>query len=237
MKRQLTLYAITGLLACGSSLAKADLLSNGNLDSVAVGPQTLATPVGWGVNSFRPVTGPFPDGCSSETFANVLAPGGFGLFFKAFQGVTTNKITVDLYQNNPGTPGVDYTLTGWAGAEANYIGLTDSTVKSEFHLTFLGSTSNILGSATLDLVAAGLGVGAPTPPASGFAYHPFTLSAVAPAGTVTVQAGAIMIDAYNNPLGGGQAFVVDSFTLVPEPSVISLAVLGMAGVLAFRRRR
>src|SRR5262249_24587882 len=134
-------------------------------------------------------------------------------------------------------PGLSYTLTGWAGAEANYIGLSDPTVKSEFHLQFLNGAAVVIGNTTLDLVAAGLGTGAPTPPAGGFSYHPFSLSGIAPPGTVSVRALATMIDAYNNPLGGGQAFVVDYFTLVPEPSVISLAVLGMAGVLVFRRRR
>ena len=234
MKRQLAFFAMLGLLVSASSPANA-VLSNGLLDNVAVGPQTLPTPVGWGVNSFLS-TGPFADGASSEQFANVLDPNGYGLFFKPFQGVATNKLTVDLYQNNPGTPGVNYTLTGWAGAEANYIGLSDPTVKSYFHLTFLGASSNILSNVTLDLVAAGLGLGSPTPPASGFNYHPFSLSAIAPAGTVTVQAGAEMINAYGNPLGGGQAFVVDVFSLVPEPSAITLLALGIGGSLILRRR-
>lgn len=225
-----------GLLASATCPANA-ALSNGNLDNVAVGPQVLPTPVGWGVNAFRSATGAFNDGASSEQFANVLDPNGYGLFFKPFQGVPTNKITVDLYQNNPGVAGANYTLTGWAGAEANYIGLSDPTVKSYFHLTFLDSSSNILSNVTLDLVLAGLGLGSPTPPATGFNYHPFSLSAVAPVGTVTVQAGAEMINAYGNPAGGGQAFVVDAFTLVPEPSAITLLALGIAGSLVLRRRR
>ena len=235
MKPLFSLFALTGLLACGGRVANAQLLYNGNLDITNTGPQFLPTPSGWSVNSFTP-NGPFNDGCSSEMFANVLAPGGFGLFFKPFQGATTNKITVDFYQNVAATAGVSYTLTGWAGAGANYIGLTDSTVQSLFHITFLGSTSNTLLNVTLDLAAAGLGSGAPTSPATGFGYHPFTLSAVAPVGTVSVLVGATMINAYNNPLGGDQAFVVDSFTLVPEPSAIGLAVLSVS-LLAYRRRR
>jgi hypothetical protein len=236
MKPLFSLFALTGLLACGGRVANAQLLYNGNLDITNTGPQFLPTPSGWSVNSFTP-NGPFNDGCSAETFANVLAPGGFGLFFKPFQGATTNKITVDFYQTVAATAGVSYTLTGWAGAGANYIGLTDSTVQSLFHITFLGSTSNTLLNVTLNLAAAGLGTGAPTLPATGFGYHPFTLSATAPAGTVSVAVGAEMVNAYNNPLGGDQAFVVDSFTLVPEPGALSLAALGMASLLAFRRRR
>jgi hypothetical protein len=237
MKRQLTLFVILGLLASGS-LAKADLLSNGNLDAASVSGQVLPTPTGWIASANRTSTGAFNDGMSSEGFANVLAPGGNGLFFKPFQGeATTNRITASLYQDNPGTPGLSYTLTGWAGAGTSYIGLTDATVKSQFQLTFLNGVNTVVGGVILDLVAAGLGTGAPTPPATGFGYHPFSLSAIAPVGTVTVRAEAIMIDAYNNPAGGDQAFVVDAFTLVPEPSIISLAMLGLTGVLAFRRRR
>jgi len=237
MKRQLTLCVILGLLASGS-LAKADLLSNGNLDLTSVSGQVLATPTGWTAGANRTSTGPFNDGMSSEGFANVLDPGGNGLFFKPFQGeATTNRITASLYQDNPGTPGLNYTLTGWAGAGTSYIGLTDPTVKSQFQLDFLNPANAVIGGTTLDLVGAGLGTGAPTPPATGFGYHPFTLSAFAPVGTVTVRVEAIMIDAYNNPAGGDQAFVVDAFTLVPEPSVISLAMLGLTGVLAFRHRR
>jgi hypothetical protein len=235
MKPQLSSFVLTGLLACGASVANAQLV-NGDLDNIAVGPQTLATPVGWSVNSFRP-DGPFADGASSETFANVLQPNGYGLFFKPFQGAVTNRISVDFYQSVAATAGLSYTLTGWAGAGANYIGLTDSTVESLFHITFLGASSNILLNATFDLRAHGLGSGAPTSPATGFGYHPYVLSAMAPAGTVSMLVGAEMIGAYNNPLGGDQAFVVDVFSVVPEPGVISLAALGMASLLAFRRRR
>ena len=225
------------LLACGSSVARADLLSNGSLDTLSVGPQTLPTPTGWGVNAFRTSTGAFSDGASGEGFANVLNPGGNGLFFKPFQGqAVTNTLTVDFYQNNPASAGINYTLTGWAGAGASYIGLTDASVKSQFHLTFLDSSSNILSTATLDLVGAGLGSGAPTPPATGFGYHPYSLTAIAPSGTVAVQAGATMINAYNNPLGGDQAFVVDNFILVPEPSIIALGGLSTLALI-FRRRK
>jgi len=236
MKHHTTLFAIMSLVACGSGVVKADLLSNGNLDTASVSGQVLPTPTGWTASANRTATGAFNDGMSSEGFANVLDPGGLGLFFKPFQGALTNKITATLYQDNPGIPGLSYTLTGWAGAEANYIGLSDPTVKSEFHLQFLNGASVVIGNSTLDLVAAGLGTGAATPPASGFSYHPFSISAIAPAGTVSVRALATMVDAYGNPAGGGQAFVVDAFSLVPEPSVIALAGLGTLALI-FRRRK
>jgi len=129
-----------------------------------------------------------------------------------------------------------YTLSGWAGAGAGYIGLTDPTVGSQFHLQFLNAANSVIGDTTLNLVVNGqhvLGAANGNP----FGYFNYTLSATAPAGTVTVRALATMINAYGNPAGGDQAFVVDAFTLVPEPSVLSLAALGLGGMLAFRTRK
>jgi len=231
MKKQLMLAISAGLAVCTS---RADLLVNGSLDNIAVGPQTLATPVGWNVV----VSGGAntSDSASSETFANVLNADGYGVFFKAFQGTSTNPVSVILYQNVAAGPG-SYTLTGWAGAGAGYSGFTvGSGTMSLLELNFLGSSSNILGSAVLDLQANGLGQGAPTAPATGFGYHPFSISGLAPAGTVTVQASLDMLNAYPGSQGGDPAFVGDFFTLTPEPSAISLVVLG-ASVLIFRRRK
>jgi hypothetical protein len=231
MKKQLMLAITAGLAVCAS---RADMLVNGSLDNIAVGPQILATPVGWNIT----VSGGAntTDSASSESFANVLNAGGNGLFFKAFQGTALNPVSVILYQNVTAGPG-SYTLTGWAGAGAGYSGFTPASgTQSLLVMNFLGSSSNILGSVTLDLQANGLGQGTPTSPATGFGYHPFTISGNAPAGTVTVQAGLEMLGAYPGPQGGDPAFVADYFTLVPEPSAISLAVLA-ASVLIFRRRK
>jgi len=224
-------------MASVAPAAYADFLINGNLDNIAVSGQTLATPVGWVAVANNAVTGPLSDGLSSETFANVLAPGGYGVFFKPFQGAITNKVTASLYQDNSATPGVTYTLTGWAGAGANYIGLTDPTVGSQFHLQFFNSANTMIGDSTLNLVVNGQHVLGSPNGGNPFGYFDYTLSATAPAGTVSVRALATMVNAYSNPLGGDQAFVVDAFTLVPEPSVISLAILGLAGLLHFRRRK
>lgn len=230
-----------GLLAlalCVGSAQAQELLTNNLLDATSVSTQVLATPTSWTATANKTISGPFNDGMSSEGFANVLGPGGMGLFFKPFQGnlATGDKISASLTQSVPGTPGQFYKLTGWAGAGAGYIGLVDPTVHSEFHMDFLNSSSTKIGGTTLDLRAAGLGVGAPTPPASGFGYHNFSLTGTAPAGTAFVQVGAFMTDAYGNPAGGDQAFVVDAFSLtIPEPGSIGLASLAGLALLARRR--
>ncbi|HRT10069.1 MAG TPA: hypothetical protein P5233_16930, partial [Candidatus Paceibacterota bacterium] len=76
--------AMAVCLAMG--IASADELINGKLDIIAVGPQNNATPTGWTVEATKVISGTHYDGCSSEPWCNVLDIGGYGLFFKPFQG-------------------------------------------------------------------------------------------------------------------------------------------------------
>ena len=57
----------------------------------------------------------------------------------------------------------------------------------------------------------------------------------APPGTAFVRARTSLINGLSNPAGGGQAFVVDDFTFVPEPAVLTALALTAAGA-ALRRR-
>jgi len=246
MKRLLCLIFALGLVAYGAGVANAvNLLANPDLDTVAVSTQALATPVSWTATSSKSISGPFNDGMSSEGFANVFQPvggcqgSGCGLFFKPFQGniTTGDLVSASLSQDVPGSAGSKYSLTGWAGAEANYVGLTDPTVKSQFVLQFLNAASAVIGSSTIDLPGLGLGV----PNGNPFAYKQFTVSGVSPVGTVSVRSIAQMLNAYGNPAGGAQAFVVDSFdlekTAVPEPATVALGLLAAVGGLGLVRRR
>jgi len=252
MKRLLTLIFALALVAYGATSASAvNLLANPDMDHTAVSTQIGATPVSWVAASSKSATGVFNDGLSSEAFANVLQPTGdcggqgCGIFFKPFQGnlanpnavppVAANLVSSSISQAVPGTAGAKYALTGWAGAESNYVGLTDPTVKSQFVLQFLNSSSTVIGSSTIDLVPLGLGV----PNGNPFQYKQFTVTGTAPAGTTSVNAIAQMLNAYGNPLGGGQAYVVDSFDLerVPEPATVVLGMLGALGVCGLVRRR
>jgi len=203
-----------GLVAMSGTLACANELSNGNLDTTSIGPQNNPTPTGWQVNAYKALDGIFFDGCSSEGFANVADPGGSGLFFKPFQGTTTphNEISVEFYQDVPGVPAAKYTLSAYAAAEANYCGFlaTNSPLPQTLLVVhFLDMFDTVIQSNTYDLVAVGLPVGT-----GGAAIQFTTPQYTAPAGTVKVRAGASMLNAYGT--GGGQAFVVDVMDLAVE---------------------
>lgn len=91
----------------------------------------------------------------------------------------------------------------------------------------------MLDVVALDLVAAGLFVDNGEP----FDYKQYSVGGIAPPGTNTVRARVPMINGIPNPLGGGQAYVVDDFELgiVPEPST-ALAMLLLGGIFAARPR-
>jgi hypothetical protein len=247
---------VVGLLACGSSVAKAQILiggsiNNGNLDRTyaqeIVPGFFLPKPIIWINEGFRTISGPYEDEMSSEPWAgpaptpvttdgnlNPPHPEGHGgpdggVFFKPFTGnPTVGAATGHLYQDNPATPGLIYLLTGWAGAEANAL-MGDAV----FALEFLDAGNSVLaGSAQLSLWPT-----LTSPNGEPFNYKQYSLIATAPAGTVNVRARVSMIDAMANPLGGGQAFVVDDFELsvIPEPTTLALFGLGLAA-FAIRRR-
>jgi hypothetical protein len=244
LRTQFTAACVAGgLLAVATGTAQAYLLSNGHLDTTyqqeIVPGFFLPKPAGWVNAGSRTTTGPYEDEMSSEPWAGPaptpVTPDDMGVFFKPFTGnlSTGDLATGRLYQDVPGMAGVMYTLSGWAGAEANYSGMIPGTVtRSLMGLSFYDGGGGLIGASILDLQAAGLGM----PNGEPFSYRQFSVSGMAPAGTAMVRAEVAMIDAYSNPAGGGQAFVVDDFLLIPEPSSAALAGLGLALLGIFRRR-
>ena len=219
-KRLLILSAVLGLIAGGTGVVGANDFLNGNLDIAGSNGQNGNTPNNWTVDSTESVNGTYNDGASSETFANVCCVNGTGLFFKAFAGSLgppANLINVNFYQDNPTTPGTKITFSGYAAAEANYCGRFNTNSPAPqtlFVFQFLDSGNNVLASNVLDLAAAGLPLG------TGSAATLFTMPQfTAPAGAVTVRAGASMVNGYNCGPGPSQAFIVDALDLesVPPP--------------------
>jgi len=248
-------------LTCGARIANAVTLiggsvGNGDLDDTyaqEINPPApgffLAKPSVWQNIGTRSITGPYEDEMSSEPWSGpaptpvttngngLPEPDGCsngldcGVFFKPFSGnVTDGLATGHLQQAVPGSPGLTYQLTGWAGAEANAL-----MQGAEIAIDYLNSSSALISSSTVNLL--------PTlfvPNGQPFNYKMYTINSIAPAGTAFVQARVSMIGASPNPAGGGQAFVVDDFTLssfVPEPASVSLVMVGMLGLVGLIRRR
>jgi len=250
MKRLVCCALLGAAVACGQPAAAVELLTNGSLDvtnaNEIVPGFFLPKPTGWVNVGSRTIGGPYNDSISSEPWAGPAPtpvttggasspphPEGCGgpdcaVFFKAFSGtVAQGAATGRLYQDVPATPGLTYTLSGWAGAEANVL-MADATLQIEF----LDASSTLISSASLSLLPT-LTVDNGQP----FDYKQYFVNAVAPAGAVTVRSSVNMIDGLSNPAGGGQAFVVDDFSLtaVPEPTSLAVAAGAMLALAARRR--
>jgi len=270
MKRVIFGWALAGCVCALGLVAvdragAVEVLVNGSLDltipyNPAPGNPALFAPqpANWSVIGTKTVTGPYTDPLSSEPWAGPaptqVTTGGTGAayntglgcdgvdcaaFFKPFGGnLTTGDLaTGHLRQTVLGNPGDRYDFSGWVGAEENYSGLIPgSQTRTELAIDFLGPGFVLLSSSVLDLKAAGLG----TDNGLSFDYKMYSVSGIAPAGTLFVRPRVSMFDAYANPAGGGQALVADDFSLqqVPEPSAILLAgVCALAGLVGRRKRR
>jgi hypothetical protein len=203
-----------------------------------------------------------------SNFGHLIFEGDWQHWFQPYNGTEAGQEDnfAHLTQTVPGTPGVQYTMKGWALFEDFFPGgVTNlnaenagvptgapfddgplSPTDTFFGLDFLDSNGEVLaGSVQVELKANGQ--------PSNTTWHQHTLVGTAPAGTTHVRVRATMLDGVYNPLPAPQvfqmSFFVDAFELtaapgaggggtVPEPAAGLLAATAMANIGAcFRRAR
>jgi hypothetical protein len=177
-----------------------------------------------------------------ETFPpNPPAPdpgGSWQHWFQGYNGTFAEQEDnfAHLYQDVPGTPGLQYTMTGWAMGEEVFPGgvtnLNAGTAQAPtgapfddgplsptnvyFALEFLNSSGIVLPGSVEKELKDDLGF-ENTNPDLGYLWQQFMLTAVAPPETVNVRVRATMTDGVLNPTPNPQSFrmsfFVDAFSL------------------------
>jgi hypothetical protein len=172
----------------------------------------------------------------------------WNMWFKPYVGTFTQDIAgvpnaednfAHLFQDVPGTPGMQYTMTGYAAAEAHFAGgvtnlnwqtgdpgapspdplnFTDgplSPTDAFFTLEFLDAADTVLDFEQIELKEAGL-VNSTVSNWNNAVWKQFTVVGIAPAGTTQVRAKASMIDGVWNPGADPQSLFVDAFSLTAQ---------------------
>jgi hypothetical protein len=165
-------------------------------------------------------------------FANSQAPGGLGMWYRAFLGTPAAPVSSTLSQSVV------------APAAGTYVLTFDRIVEQNFTADAMTATLSSSGGPTIsadllaDRIPAGssytgggfVNIGSATPPYD--IVETLTLAGVNAGDTLTVSVTMTNgRDAGANP----QSAVIDNFVLVPEPG--SLALVGCVLVLARRRAR
>jgi hypothetical protein len=249
MIRRLLLMAIVAqFFGWSAKLDAQELLTNGGLELVFpdMGGRD-STPPGWEKSEGPPVNAGFPPPndallmslAEPSNFTHRLFEGEWQYWFQPYNATfaATEDNFAHLQQTVSGTPGREYTMSGWAYFEifspAIVTNLNDGTGEAPgscfpepcndgplsptdafFGLDFLDSLGNVLpGSVEIELKAAGH-------PAGGTSYTQHTLVGVSPVGTTQVRVRATMLDGVLNPLPNPESFsqswFVDSFSLTAE---------------------
>jgi hypothetical protein len=201
------------------------------------------------------------------SFADRLG-GGNGLIGAAFEGhypfEITGPVDAEIKQSVPGTAGQLYRFSGWAHFESGYAGgveFLDLDSPNQRNQDAQVANPGVPVAALTDTIFALEfldGMGAVLPNSIVYELHDdggqqndnqldgrdwvkHTLTAVAPAGTVSVQVRAAMIDGefHFDPPGQSQAVFFDDFSLraVPEPGSMILGLMGLAYLGGSRRSR
>jgi hypothetical protein len=171
-----------------------------------------------------------------SNFSHLLFEGDWQHWFQPYLGTEAEQEDnfAHLTQTVPASPGVQYTMTGWALFEDYFPGgVTNlnaeiggvptgapfndgplSPTDTFFALDFLSSSGAVLaGSVEVELKANGQ--------PSNTTWHQHTLVGTAPAGTTHARVRVTMLDGVYNPLPAPQvyqmSFLVDDFSLTAAP--------------------
>lgn len=228
--------AFSAAVLLAATAQAQNLLDDGSFTAADSGGQTS--------NSDWLLTVNFPDSDDAAQFQGGFAnaengsggpgDGGTGIWFKSFlgnRGGDTNIPTAnaDITQSVVAPANGDYVLNFVAGREENF-------TAGEFSVTL--SSSGTGGSASVDLLTAPMilgNIGGGASPALGGNPFSLTLAGVTAGDTLTVT-GA-MVDGVDFNMPGGQSAFLDAFSLVvPEPTSLALAGVGLIGLMTRRRR-
>jgi len=217
-------------LALSAALCPAqNLLFNGDLELPAGGG--LNDIDGWTLSepSLDDLNNPV-DSAQVQGFANHTPGGERGLWLRPFAGGldddAPDSVDAILTQAVAGNAGTSYTLSAWFLYEQGYSGLDAAApTRTVLAIDFLDAGMSLIGSAELDVDAVQAGDST---------WRQFQVIALAPGGTVFVQARAAMYEGVFSMLNPQSAFVDD---LVLTPSPASIAPLPLVAGLATRRRR
>lgn len=221
--------AFIALFACG---AQANLLTNGTFEADDASGGDVGGATGW--NTFETV---FTVDSTTDPFGPVSHDAG-GVNSLKMYGPFVPGGAAGAFQSVPGTAGTVYELDAWV---MNWVGDPFGNL-GILQLNFLDSGGNTLdggvqvtvdpfGTADVDLSVIQDG-------AEISDWTQLSLSAVAPAGTVEVQAFLLHIQTGDPCCSGGSLFWDDvSLTAVPVPAAVWLFGSGLLGLVGVARRR
>lgn len=211
----------TGAHAPGAS----NLLVNGDLEAPFAAASGTDDTVGWTL--LEPDTDALGAPVNSATFASFAnhTPGGDrGLWLRSFEGgLNANApatVNASLFQDAAVVAGAVYRVSAWFNFDEHY-----TSAGTKFSIVFFDAAMAELTGVSMDINAHNAFDGV---------WRRFTLSAVA---DPTAAFARVRVDMIDGVVAGAnpQSAYVDDFELIPAPG--AGALLGMAGLVALRRRR
>jgi hypothetical protein len=212
------IYKVMSLLACSAMITLGAATANAQL--IDGGFETTGLP-NW--STFNSAIQLATSGMAS---ANKTDPDGGGFVLKVYGPFNSNWDGAGAQQAIAASPGQSLTLTGYGMNPSG-----DAMGTGSFGLIqiqFQDSSHASLGSA---FSSANLASGAPTD-----VWTLMTATGVAPAGTAFANIVALHLSSPSN--AGGSIYFDDlQVSVVPEPSSIALALVGLLGFVTVLRRR